>query len=161
MIFLDYDECDGCGECVSACPASAIVLQNGKALIDHGLCEGCQICVDICCQGALTYGVVEPALEKVVLISEPAPSDLISNQDRPGSESLRGLALPAVSSVLIWTGREIIPRLANLALKYLDQRIESTDSRVINTSTQKRDRRSSMPAGGRRRRQRKYRKRYK
>jgi hypothetical protein len=33
------------------------------------------------------------------------------------------MLLPAIGSVLLWTGRELVPRLADMALAALDRRI--------------------------------------
>jgi len=100
MIFVTSNACDGCGECVDACPASAILLQNGKAYIDHEQCEGCQACLAICRQGALSDRDIEPAPEKAAL--RPI-------QDQTGSKPLRELALPATRN-----SQEITPQIHSL-----------------------------------------------
>lgn len=41
-------ECNGCGECVKACPYSALSLENGKALLSPLACTGCGVCVPSC-----------------------------------------------------------------------------------------------------------------
>ena len=161
MIVVNYEDCSGCGACVDACPVGAVLLQNDTISIDHDLCESCQTCVDSCSQGALMYVAVEPQPEKAILIPEPAPVEVISIQQRSDSESLRSLALPALSSVLLWTGREIIPRLADLALSYLDRRLQPSESDFNYQKIQMRGQRSSRPRNGRRRRQRQRRKMYK
>lgn len=40
--------CLGLGDCVRACPAGAISIQNGIACVDTGECTGCGICVKHC-----------------------------------------------------------------------------------------------------------------
>ncbi|MDR1246730.1 MAG: glycyl-radical enzyme activating protein [Clostridiales Family XIII bacterium] len=50
------DDCNGCGNCVPACPKKAISMTPGrdaKALIDRELCDNCMICADSCYVGAL------------------------------------------------------------------------------------------------------------
>jgi Pyruvate/2-oxoacid:ferredoxin oxidoreductase delta subunit len=159
MILANYEDCKGCGTCVDACPVGAILLQNETISIDQDLCEGCQDCVDVCPQGALAYMAVKPEPESVMMIPEPATAEVISVQDRSGSESLRGLVLPALSSVLLWTGRELVPRLADFALGYLDRRLQTPELDLNNQNIQLRSQRSSGQRGkGRRRRQRQYRK---
>lgn len=41
-------ECNGCGDCVKACPYSALSLENGKAALSPLACTGCGICVPSC-----------------------------------------------------------------------------------------------------------------
>lgn len=50
--------CNSCGDCVTACPEKAIVLdETGKPKIDRNHCKACGTCVSVCFQEALTlYG---------------------------------------------------------------------------------------------------------
>ena len=42
-------KCNGCGECISACPYGAIHMNGKKAEIDPGACQPCGgICRSIC-----------------------------------------------------------------------------------------------------------------
>ncbi len=48
-----YEEkCDGCGECIEACPVDAIKL-NGKARINAAICKGCGACISSCPRDAI------------------------------------------------------------------------------------------------------------
>ncbi|MBM2817375.1 MAG: 4Fe-4S ferredoxin iron-sulfur binding domain protein [Ignavibacteria bacterium] len=51
---IDKDVCDGCKDCVEACPPEVISMVDGKAVIDESLCEECGECVDECPSGAIT-----------------------------------------------------------------------------------------------------------
>lgn len=81
-VLIDLDKCDGCGDCVSACPFDAIDLkpydertdENGNALCLANKCDMCKgveggpACVRVCPTGALkvveTSEIVETAEEK-------------------------------------------------------------------------------------------------
>jgi uncharacterized Fe-S center protein len=47
-------KCVGCGECVSHCPADAIVLVKGKAKKDAAKCIGCGECIAVCPENAVS-----------------------------------------------------------------------------------------------------------
>jgi NAD-dependent dihydropyrimidine dehydrogenase PreA subunit len=123
VILINYEDCNGCGECVAVCPTNAIILQNGKALLDNDLCEECLACIDSCPQNAILQRDSVPMVGEVIQISEPESRDVVLAE--PKGSSMQRVGLPVFSSILLWTGREILPRLANMALDYLDRRIHS------------------------------------
>jgi heterodisulfide reductase subunit A len=45
--------CDACGDCVEACPESAITIEVEKALINEIMCTGCGACIPACPVNAL------------------------------------------------------------------------------------------------------------
>jgi NAD-dependent dihydropyrimidine dehydrogenase PreA subunit len=45
---VNQGTCDGCGECVQACPLDAIKIENEKAVVDPDVCSDCGACVDVC-----------------------------------------------------------------------------------------------------------------
>jgi len=45
--------CEGCGDCINHCPATAISLSEAKAGIDGKRCIGCGECISICPNGAI------------------------------------------------------------------------------------------------------------
>jgi len=154
MIFVNYEECTGCGACISACEFEAIFIQNDKATIDQDHCEGCRACIEACPLGAITATEKEPQTEKILIKTEPVPIK-VSNNSAPTRTSLREMVLPVIGSVLLWTGQELVPRLANLALKSLDQRIladNQNSQRDIQQNTRGSNRIRSSNGGGRHRR---------
>jgi len=66
---VNYEECNGCGECISRCQFGAIKKEvtTDKANIDMFKCFGCGLCETGCPKGAVT--LVErsslPALRNV------------------------------------------------------------------------------------------------
>ena len=51
---VDPEKCEGCGDCVEACPSEAIEIVEGKALIKEDDCADCGACVDECPTEAIT-----------------------------------------------------------------------------------------------------------
>ena len=45
---VDQEKCEGCGDCVEACPSEAIEIVEGKAQIKEEDCADCGSCVDEC-----------------------------------------------------------------------------------------------------------------
>ena len=52
-LFHDDSLCTGCGRCQKACPAKAIAISAGKAVISRELCTGCGSCVTACLNKAM------------------------------------------------------------------------------------------------------------
>ena len=53
---VDIEKCEGCKECVPACPLDAIAIKDGKALVDDSTCGDCGACVDTCPKEAISMG---------------------------------------------------------------------------------------------------------
>ena len=53
MAAVNPELCDGCGECVAACPYSAIEMGEGKAGVNKAGCKGCGGCVPVCPRDAV------------------------------------------------------------------------------------------------------------
>jgi heterodisulfide reductase subunit A len=45
---VDIGLCAGCGQCVTACPYDAIVLEDGHADVKGFICKGCGTCAAAC-----------------------------------------------------------------------------------------------------------------
>ena len=62
IIEIDEQKCNGCGDCIPACPEGAIQLIDGKArLISDLCCDGLGACLGHCPQGAITIEEREAA----------------------------------------------------------------------------------------------------
>lgn len=51
---VDIRRCSGCGECIVACPYSALELVDGHAQVDETACKGCGTCVGHCRSKAIS-----------------------------------------------------------------------------------------------------------
>jgi ferredoxin len=55
IIRIDEDLCDGCEQCIPACPEGALQIVGGVAkVVKEGFCDGLGACLGECPQGALT-----------------------------------------------------------------------------------------------------------
>ncbi len=45
---VDKEKCNGCGDCVEACPSNSIQMVEEKAEINKDECIDCGACVDAC-----------------------------------------------------------------------------------------------------------------
>jgi len=52
-LIVDTSKCKGCEECLASCPFDAIVMKEGKAIINE-YCQVCMACVGACPEGAIT-----------------------------------------------------------------------------------------------------------
>jgi electron transfer flavoprotein alpha subunit len=57
-VIVDPEKCTGCEECLPSCPFEAIVMKEGKAVINE-YCQACISCISICPEGAILETEVE------------------------------------------------------------------------------------------------------
>ena len=49
LVTVNEDKCNGCGECVEACPVDILAMVDGKASVeDSSECLGCESCEAVC-----------------------------------------------------------------------------------------------------------------
>lgn len=125
---VNQEKCSGCGACLDVCPTSAISLEISKAVINQALCTQCEACISMCPSGALYTEVVE--LQIVPAARQPVPARAIAST----LPERRTLA-PWVGTTLAFLGQEILPRLANVAMAALEQRLSSQPTKITTIST--------------------------
>ena len=134
MVYVTQMLCEGCGVCVEACPTGAMTLINGTARVNSDLCDGCgsfdeitaRVCIDLCPSNALSW-MADPLPERPteatsLVIIDPQPQVIPAPMRAP--LPWYRAALPAVGGALMWVGRELVPRLAPLALDVLDSALD-------------------------------------
>lgn len=137
MIVVDQALCAGCGVCVDECPIEAITLTDDIALIDADRCDGCGECVEICPNQALAW-IPEPVFEagpepSLLAVTQP-PAEIV----RVGTTKpvpWRRAFFPLVGGAVSWAGRELVPRLAPLALDALEGALDRRLSRRASDET--------------------------
>lgn len=60
------EKCQGCANCVTACPSNALSLINGKIIRDFNLCTTCEKCVSVCPNGVMEKIGAEREVEELV-----------------------------------------------------------------------------------------------
>jgi len=141
MIFIDEGKCTGCGDCLEAClEQGALVLREGKAVINRELCTSCAACLPACSEGAI-YEV-----EAAPMVTEQAKPAQVARQPTLSR------ARPAIVSTLAATAPLAMDALAGLARRWLERR--SIARRTEGQAESGRGGQAGPGFGGRRRRQR-------
>jgi len=153
LITIDAMQCTGCGACMEVCRPGAIYMVDGKAVVDGELCTECEACLRVCPTGAIairTAAQPAPASARMPAV-RPEP-EVVRIATKPEPAPLGSRMLPVVGTALVWAGREILPRLADLLLDALDRRAARPQ---VNGGSRRRDSLASGNEGaGRQRRRR-------
>jgi NAD-dependent dihydropyrimidine dehydrogenase PreA subunit len=115
MLHMNLNACTGCGVCIEACPAGAMCLVAGKAVVNTELCTVCQACVEVCPTGAIMV-VTPPAQAALTAVPRPPAAALPSQKQEaaPGGIALwTGIALALVE-------HRIVPRLTDALIAALE-----------------------------------------
>jgi indolepyruvate ferredoxin oxidoreductase alpha subunit len=52
-LVVDQEVCNACSLCVRLLGCPALLIEDGKYVIDPALCDGCEVCKDVCQHGAI------------------------------------------------------------------------------------------------------------
>ena len=130
MITIDVEQCTGCGACVEVCPAGALYLVIGKAMMDGTLCRDCEACLAACPTGAISLAAQEEPAAGAVNVPAIRPEpEVIRIKAQPAPAPSPSRVLPTVRAALAWAGREMLPRLAGFLRDALDRRTTGLQSR--------------------------------
>jgi NAD-dependent dihydropyrimidine dehydrogenase PreA subunit len=115
LLHMNLDACTGCGMCAEVCPAEAIYLTAGKAVIDVERCTACGTCIEACPNGAIT--LVAPPTQ-VASASTQVPT--VTQTFPEGKAAPGGLALWA-GIALALVEHQVAPRLADALVAALER----------------------------------------
>jgi uncharacterized protein len=76
--------CTACGACIDNCPADAISMQDGKAVIDAATCIGCGECLAVCRFDAVKHDWNRDSADLQKRMAEHALGAVNGKQDRIG-----------------------------------------------------------------------------
>lgn len=62
---VTYDKCNGCGDCLDACPAHALSLDGGIIRVDRKKCTVCGRCVSACSYGVFSIFGTEYTVDEI------------------------------------------------------------------------------------------------
>ena len=130
---VDSFLCDGCDPFFENLRSSSeqtvdVVADPGER--QHQSSRHGSPCIDICPNGALTWAaepVPHMGTERAALAVVESPVEMVRIKPR-GAVPWRQTILPAVGSALAWVGREVVPRIAPVALDVLDSRLDLRSS---------------------------------
>ena len=154
MVYVNDTACNGCGVCSDICSTGALIFQNHRAYIDQELCQECEACVSICPQGAILCGEMNTISQEVIRVPSVLPAQSDFQEKLSERIPIREVILPTISSILLWTGRELVPRLADLAIRHLDRRMQTAKLVPNQTGGIRQFQQASKPIRRRRQRRR-------
>src|SRR4030042_563162 len=136
VIRISGELCTGCGSCIDACSTGAIHLADHEAEIDKTLCIACEACLEACPNGAIIL-IAKPAyLEPITIQHVITPGLEVDQHPASLSETAvpaRGLK-PLVGAALAFLGSEVAPRLMDVVIKSIENRLAQPTATTISSS---------------------------
>lgn len=129
MIYIQSQQCVGCGVCVDTCPFGAIQLVNGVAAINQDKCQQCEVCLTQCPENAIV-AILERELVSDTPGMAPVPSQPAPVQHSNPASSI----MPLVGTALAFVGREILPRVAVSLLEMWDNRTRARQPTALSST---------------------------
>ncbi len=113
---IDREKCEGCGNCVEACPQQALSLEEKKSIMAEEKCIGCGECATVCPAKAIAPVFGGEVLEFTERLAEYAWAAVKDKQGRAGYINFVLNVTPDCDCVP-WTGVPIVPDIGILAAK--------------------------------------------
>jgi len=105
-VVVKLDKCTGCETCLESCPYDAIVMKDGKAVINE-YCNECMTCLSVCPEGAIIETVDESVREQ----KEKTKAKFTDYKDVLVFAEQREGETAAVSFELLGAGRRLADQL--------------------------------------------------
>lgn len=134
---IDKVLCTGCGTCVDVCSFDAIQVVNQHAVIDQVLCTQCEACLQACPNEAI---IIESMPVSGVAITPlpdnklelPVVQRAINTQEiKPYRSGIKAFA----GSALTFLGSEVAPRLIDILIRSIEQKLAQPTVTTIPPST--------------------------
>ncbi len=105
-VVVKLDKCSGCETCLESCPYDAIVMKDGKAVINE-YCNECMTCLSTCPEGAIIETIDSSRSEQ----KEKTKAKFIEYKDVLVFAEQREGEVAAVSHELLGAGRRLADKL--------------------------------------------------
>ena len=129
IVMVDSFLCDGCGfvfENLRGSSAQVVDVVADPRERQHQSSRHSSPCIDICPSGALTWVaelVPDRGKESAALAVIESPIAMVPVMPRE-AVPWHQTVLPTVGGALAWVGRNVVPRIAPIALDALDSRLD-------------------------------------
>lgn len=135
-IQVNQELCAGCGSCIDACSPGAIHLVNHVAEIDDDLCIACEACLENCPNGAIIV-ITSPSDHAPITIQPLSDPGLNLDQQLKilpeKAVPIRDLR-PLAGAALAFLGNEVGPRLVDMLIKSIENRLAQPKAISISRS---------------------------